>query len=182
MWKIIFTKSKSVKAESRERVRHLKRCQNHRRNRRCPTTKCFHNTYLNCTMHLTRSGLPLTGNDQSVFTVQSAGAETSSTNYSKKSCEIIPKCCHLCTTTVTSVRASLWFTLLCSHWLTAVNQTSRKTGTNFILGQSRSKVPQLCSTLYHHLTALMLKACFKNQKGTQRAQTSAKAKCPVSQC
>lgn len=35
-------------------------------------------------MHLDCSRQPLEGNNQSVFTVQSAGAETSSTNYSKR--------------------------------------------------------------------------------------------------
>lgn len=39
-------------------------------------------------MHLDCSRQPLEGNNQSVFTVQSAGAETSSTNYSKRAARL----------------------------------------------------------------------------------------------
>lgn len=65
-------------------------------------------------MHPDGACQPLEGNDQSVFTVQSAGAETSVKTTANKLIDY-SKCCHLCMTTVSeSVRAWLWFTLLCS--------------------------------------------------------------------
>lgn len=84
-----------------------------------PTT-CFHNAH-NCTMHLDRSLQPLEGNNQS---------STKWDIINKLSCETV---CHSrpCT------KSSPWFTSLCSHWLTAVSQTSGREAAVVTPGQNR---------------------------------------------